>query len=93
MLADGTGESTFLMAEKFAVYGSFGDASAVDGEVLACATQTVVMDEARDNLLAHTALAGDEHREVGFGHLQCCVQGMVQCLAVAHDAIALLHRL
>ena len=93
VLAYGPRESTLLMTEELTVDGALRDATTVDSEVFTCATQAVVVNQAGDNLLTHTALTRDEHREVGLGHLQCCVQGMIQRLAVSYDAVALLNRL
>ena len=61
MFADSTRERTFLMAEELAVDGALRNTSAVDGEVLTRATQTVVMNQAGYDFLTHTALTRDEH--------------------------------
>ena len=76
------------MAEEFAVDGALGDGAAVDGEIVAAPAGRLVVYEAGYNLLAHTAFAHDEHRQVGAGHLQGYVQRMVQRIAVAHDVVA-----
>ena len=51
------------------------------------------MNYARYDFLTHATLASDEHRQVSLGHLQSGVQGMVECLAIANNAVALLYRL
>ena len=49
------------------------------------------MDDARYYLLSHAAFAHDEHAQVGGGHLQCHVEGAVQAVVVANDAVALFY--
>ena len=89
-LADGTGERPFLMSEEFAVDGSFGYGSAVDGEVFLAAAWRLVVNDPWDNLLTRSALSYDEYTEVGWRHLQCDVKGAVQSVAIADDIVPLL---
>ena len=93
VLANGSGKGAFLVTEEFAVDGSFGDTSAVDGKVLAQSAEAVIMNQARNDFLTNATLARDEHREVGLCYLQGRVKGVVQRLAVAYDVVALLDRL
>ena len=86
-LADGTRERTFFVSEQFAVDGSLGNRAAVDGEIPLTAARRVVVDDARNNLLTHAALAHDEHAQVGRCHLQSDIQRTVQSIAVSHDII------
>ena len=88
--ADGTRVGSLLVAEEFAVYRSLGNRTTVDGEVFLPLAGRVVVDDARDDLFAHAALADDQHREVGGGHLQGHVEGTVERVAVAHDVVSLL---
>ena len=73
--ADGTRVGSLLVAEEFAVYRSLGNRTTVDGEVFLPLAGRVVVDDARDDLFAHAALADDQHREVGGSHLQGHVEG------------------
>ena len=77
------------MTEELRVDSSFGNRTAVDGEILFALTWRVVVDDAGDNLLTHAALANDEHAQIRRRHLQSHVKDMVQCIAVAHDVISL----
>jgi hypothetical protein len=47
----------------------------------------VVVDKARNDFLAHSALTDDEHGEVGIGHLEGNIDGTVERIAVAHDVV------
>ena len=49
------------MTEEFGVDSSFGNGSAVDGEVLLAPPVAVVVYDARKGLLAHAVFTGDEH--------------------------------
>ena len=86
----GSGEGTLLVSEQFGVDSPFGDASAVDCEVLAVAAEAVLMYYAGDVFLAHAALAGDEHGEVGGGYGHGCLEGPVERRVVADYVVTVL---
>ena len=69
MLSYGTGESTFLVTKQFAVNGTFGYGTAVDGYVAFSLAPTMVMYDAWYDLLAHATLSLYEHREICGSHL------------------------
>ena len=79
------------MSEEFAVDGSFGDGTAVYGEVFLAFPWRIVVYEPWDYLLAHAAFSHDEHRQVGGCHLQGDIEGSVEGIAVSYDVIALLY--
>ena len=81
------------MAEEFRVDGTLRDGTAVDGKILLAAARRIVVDDARDDFLADTTLADDEHAEVSRRHLQGDVEHVVQRIAVAHDVVPLLDAL
>ena len=65
------------MAKELRVDGAFGDSTAVHGKVFLCLAQAVVVDDAREHLLARTILASNEHGEVNGGNLQGYLYGAV----------------
>ena len=77
------------MAEELGVDGAFGDGATVDGEILLTTARRIIMDYAWNDFLTHTALSDDEHTEVGGRHLECDVEHVVQCIAVAYDIVPL----
>jgi hypothetical protein len=85
------------MAEELTLDGTFGDGAAVDGDEAAALTymlaRAVLVDDAREDILAHTTLTGDEDGEVGGGHLEGLVEGHQQLGVVADDIIALFESL
>ena len=101
--ADGTRVGSLLVAEEFAVYRSLGNRTTVDGEVFLVFAWRIVVYQSWYYLavaalhklycsfaFAHAALANDQHRKVGGGHLQGHVEGTVERVAVAHDVVSLL---
>ena len=78
------------MSEEFGIDGPFGDAAAVQGEIDVMLAGAVLVDDLRDDLLAHAALARDQHGQVGGGDLAGDLEGPVQFGIVADDAEALL---
>ena len=88
----GTGESPFHMAEQLALDGAFGYGAAVHGNqsapLFGMFAQAVLVDDAREDVFAHAALAGDEDAEVGGGHLDGLVDGKEQFGVVADNAVA-----
>ena len=83
------------MAEEFALDGAFGDGATVDGDeaaaLLGVFAEAVLVDDAGEDILTHTAFAGDEDAEVGRGHLDGFVDGKEQFGVVADDAVALFY--
>ena len=67
--AYGSSEGTLLMSEEFAVNGSFRNASTVDGEIFLSAAWRIVVNHPWNDFLTHTALADDEHGEIGRRYL------------------------
>ena len=59
------GERALLMPEQFRVDGALRNGAAVDGDEVTVFARTVLLDDARDILLAHTVLAHNQHRLVG----------------------------
>ena len=51
----------------------------------------IVVNDAWQNVLTHTALTDDQHTKVNGRHLEGDVQRVVQRLAVAYDAVTLLN--
>ena len=66
----GAGKGAFLVAEQFGVDRTLGNRRAVDGDVFAVLARGIGVDNLRKKLLAHTALARNEHRQVGRSHTQ-----------------------
>jgi hypothetical protein len=80
------------VAEQFRVNGPFRYGTAVYGKVDVVLAGAVVMNYLWDELLAHTALSGNQHREIGTCNLQGDADGIVQCGAVANDTESLFYR-
>ena len=66
LLADGAGERAALVAEELGLQQRLRQRAAVDRDELAAAAG-VVVDGARDELLARARLAGDQHGRHGLG--------------------------
>ena len=85
------------MAEEFAFDGAFGDGAAVDGDESAALSdvfaEAVFVDDAREDVFADAALAGDEDGEVGGGDLDGLVEGQEESRVVAYDVVALFESL
>ena len=47
------------------------------------------MDDAGQDVLTHTTFSDDEHTKVYRRHLECDVECVVQCFAVAYDVVTL----
>jgi hypothetical protein len=77
------------MTEELSVNGTLRDGAAVDGEIFLPSAGRIVMDDARDNLLADAAFADDEYTQVGRRHLQGDVKYTVEGITVAHDVVPL----
>ena len=87
---DGAGEGALLVTEKFGIDGTFGDAAAVQGEVGFMFSRAVLVDDLRNDLLAHAALARDQHGQVRGGNLTGDFESPVELGVVSDDAEALL---
>ena len=87
---DGTGERALLMAEQFGIDGPFGDTAAVEGEVYVMFAGTELVDDLRNDLLAHAALTGNQHGQVRGGDLTGDFDGAVELRIVADDTETLL---
>ena len=66
-VADGAGERAAHVAEELRLEQRFGNRAAVERDEPMRAARAVVVDRARDDLLAGAGLAGDENRAVGRG--------------------------
>ena len=76
------------MSEEFRVDGSLGYAAAVYGYVALALSEAVVVDDARYNLLAHTAFSLNEHTQVRTCHLDSRVQCHVQFLVASNYVVS-----
>ena len=65
MLTNCTSECSFFMSEEFTIYGTLRNRATVNRYIGFAATFAVVVNDARNDFLAHTAFALNEHREVG----------------------------
>ena len=77
------------MAEEFAIDGSFGDSTAVDGEIRTVLASRIGMDDLRKMLLTHTRLTGDEYTQIGAGHLDGYLDIAVELRVLADDSKSL----
>lgn len=86
---DGPRERPLLMAEELRVDGALGDGAAVDGDIFIVFARRVGVDDLREKLLAHAALARHQHRQIGRRDAHGHFERPVQELRVADDAEAL----
>ena len=63
------------MTEEFAIDSAFRDRTTVDSKITFASAWTIVVDDARKNLLAHSTFANYKHTKVCGRHLH----GNVQC--------------
>ena len=77
------------MTEQFAVDRSFGNRAAVDGEIFLTTAGGIVVDDAGEDFLSHTALSDDEYAEVSRCHLKGDIECAVQPRTVSHDVVPL----
>ena len=93
----GSREGTFHMAKKLAFDSAFGYGATVDRNESASLThmlaQAVLVDDARKDILAHTAFAGDENGQVGRSHLDGLIEGQVEARVIAYDVVSLFNLL
>ena len=66
-VGDGAGERALDVAEELGLEQRLGQRAAVDRHERPIRSVAVLMDGARDELLARAALADDEHRRIGRG--------------------------
>src|SRR5690554_514600 len=80
LVGEGTGEGAFFMPEKLTFDEVFGDSAAVDGQKWKFRARTLLMNRARDQLLARPRLAADQNRRGGIGdardHLEDALHGL-----------------
>ena len=89
----GAGEGPFFVTEKLCVDGSYRNRSAVDckeGTRLAAAR---IVDDARDDVLADSAFAGDEHGEVARSDNACRFERNIERGIIANDVVPVLNSL
>ena len=77
------------MSEQFGIDGAFGNSAAVDGYEFVVFASAERVDDPRKNLLAHAALAGKQHSEVGGRHANGGAEGAVEQCRLPDDAEAL----
>ena len=85
LLDDGAGESALLVSEQFAFEQAGGQRRRVHSDERALATRTEVVDRARDQLLAGSRFAEDQHRAVGWRDRLDRRQRLAQGPAFADD--------
>jgi len=73
------------VAEKFGFDEILGDGRAVDREERALGAERMLVDAARDELLARAAFAGDEHGRVARSDLADGLQNFLHRLGAADD--------
>ena len=88
---EGSGKGALLVAEKLRVDRSLGNRRTVDGYIFIVFARRIGVNDLREKLLAHTALARDEHRQVRRGHTQGNLQRPVEERGGADDAEALFY--
>lgn len=75
------------MSEQLRVDGALRDGAAVDGDEVIMLAGAVLLDDARNVLLAHAVLAHNQHRLVGGGHAQGSLNGAIQLRRKAHNTM------
>ncbi len=84
---DGAGECAFLMAKELAFEQAGGDGGAIQLDKGALAARAQPVDGARQQLLAGSRLALDQHGGIGRGHRLNLAQHVAQARALAHDVV------
>ena len=84
-LPDGAGERALLVAEDLALHQLGRDRGAVDGVKRRRGSPRQRVDGVGGDFLAGAALAGDQHRDVGGGHLADHLEDVAHRLAGAHQ--------
>ena len=83
----GAGKGASHVAEEFRVHKLLGKGAAVDHEKRGLAAGAVLVDDARDVLLAHSAFSLNENAEPGRSEFYGCFQGLVEGGIVAYYVI------
>ena len=52
------------MAKELRIDSTLGDSTTVNGEILLAATRRVIVNDARQDVLTHTALANNKHTQI-----------------------------
>ena len=90
---DRAGERTFFVAEEFGIDGSYRNSSAVDRKKRTRLAAARVVDDARDDILSDSALAGDEHGKVARGDNAGRFERKIERGIIAYDVVAILYSL
>ncbi len=75
------------MAEQLGLDQSFRQRRAVEGDEWSLGSRTRVMDRPGQDLLAGPALAGEQHRRTGGGHLACVVESRDEIRCPTDDRV------
>ena len=86
-----TGESPFFVTEQFAVDRPRRDGAAVNRQECSAFTIAEIVNHTGKNLLSYPAFTDDQHRQVGFGHIQSRLNRQIQLWGVTYDAVAVLY--
>src|SRR5262249_36596714 len=92
LVRDGAGERALLVAEELALDERRRDRRAVDADERSLSTRRVLVQRARDELLAGARLAGDEHRRRRVRHLLDEAEDLLEAGRAPHEAEASLRR-
>ena len=84
-------ERTLLMAEKFGLYGTFRNRTAVDRYIVVVLARAECMNYFGNHLLSHTAFTCDENGQIGTGYLYCGIYGIVQLRIIADNSEAVFY--
>jgi hypothetical protein len=87
LVAYGAGEASLHVAEELALEEVLRQRAAVDRNERIVRPAAAVMDRPRDELLPRAALAADENRAVGIGHLVHEAEHPLDLLALADDLL------
>ena len=85
----GAGERALLVAEQLALHQIFGDRGAVDLDERPVRARRMLMDRARDHVLAHAAFPAQQHRGAGGRHARDGGENLLHRRAAADDVVEL----
>ncbi len=85
-MSGGTGKGAFDVPEQLALEQVLRQRRAVDGHERPVAARALIVDGARDQLLAGSALAEEQHRGVGGGHRRDEAEDVTNARRLADDA-------
>ena len=88
MFTDSASEGAFHMAEQFGFQQLFRKCPAVDCNHRAVAQFVCLVQRARQQFLAGTATAGDQHADIGAGYLFDLIENSLHKWAAGNDAFA-----